>query len=222
MFARIKSSRGGSLIIDLLMIVVGINIALWFEGVAEQWREAEAEQQYLVGLRNDLRVDLAYLDQLIGENQAKIEQLQEIVPMLPTMGQASQEQQAQIIFTPSSYYFFTPSDSTYTSMQESGDFRLLSDPDTKKDLLRLVRQYRLIEQLQDNFIQAMDAEYIPLMMAGFDLAEMKITDPALPGNQVFRNFFVFTLQETGQRLSVLKSARDKAGALSETIERQLH
>lgn len=40
-------------------------------------------------------------------------------------------------------------------MQESGDFRLLSDADTKKELLKLVRQYRLIDTLQDNFIQAM-------------------------------------------------------------------
>jgi hypothetical protein len=35
MFARMRSSRGANLFIEILMIVVGINIALWFEGVAE-------------------------------------------------------------------------------------------------------------------------------------------------------------------------------------------
>lgn len=38
-------------------------------------------------------------------------------------------------------------------MQESGDFRLLSGPAIKEGLLRLARQYRLIDTLQANFIQ---------------------------------------------------------------------
>jgi hypothetical protein len=107
-------------------------------------------------------------------------------------------------------------------MQESGDFRLLSDPDTKRRILSLVRRYDLIDELQSNYIQAMDAEYIPLMMAKFDLADGRITDPTLIDNQVFRNFFTFALQETDQRVDTLSAARQEAGELLLAIERQIH
>ncbi len=57
MFARIRSSRGAGVIGELLMLVVGINIALWFEGKFEDFNDAENEQQYLQGLYDDLEVD---------------------------------------------------------------------------------------------------------------------------------------------------------------------
>jgi hypothetical protein len=220
-FVRMKSSRGGTLLIELLMIVVGINIALWFEGLAEDFKDQETEQQYLEGLRDDLQTDITNLDSLIEQNQAKVELFQSIIPELVNIGGQSSDQQAQTIFAPSSYSFFQPANFTYTSMQESGDFRLLSEPDTKRLILRLMRRYRLIEELQTNYIQAMDADYIPLMMAKFDLVKGQITDPTLITNQVFRNFFAFALQETDQRVEVLSRARKEEGGLLVNIEQQI-
>ena len=106
-------------------------------------------------------------------------------------------------------------------MQESGDFRLMSDPEIKKDLLRLVRQYRYVDELQTNFIQALDDGYIPLMMTSFDLLSSRITNPTLTSNQMFLNFFAFTMQETDQRVSALKQARTQATELLAAIEKQL-
>lgn len=203
------------------MIVIGINIALWFEGWFDDLKDAETEQQYLAGLRDDLASDLKLLDSVIESNSTKLKQLGEIIPELPNLGDASAEVQAQAMFTPSSYLFFEPSDFTYRSMQESGDFRLLSDADMKKRLLKLVRRYRLIETLQENFIQAMDDEYIPLMMSGFDLASARVTDPAILENQVFTNFFTYTYQDIEMRLSVYSYARDDAQALLKVIESQI-
>ena len=158
---------------------------------------------------------------MIESNSAKLQRLGEIVPKLPELGSASPEEQAQAMWTPSSYYFFEPSDFTYRSMQESGDFRLLSNADTKKRLLKLVRQYRLIDTLQANFIQAMDDEYIPLMMSGFDLASAQVTDPAILEDQVFANFFAYTYQDVETRLSAYSRARDDAHELLEAIEAEI-
>lgn len=221
MFARLKTARGGKLLLELLMLIVGINIALWFEGKFEDMQDARTELQYLEGLRNDLQVDLKSLDRLIEGNSAKIERLQEITSSLPMLIDAAPEQQAAALFEPSGYDFFQPSDFTYRSMQESGDFRLLSDPAIKEDILRVVRQYRFIETLQENFIQALDDEYIPLMMRSFDIATMRITDPTLVDNQVFRNFFLFALQDTGGRVAAYEAARDRARILLEKIETRL-
>jgi hypothetical protein len=219
--ARLKSSRAGSLILELLMLVLGINIALWFEGKFEDLQDARLEIQYLEGLRDDLKVDIGSLDRLITGNTAKIERLEQIVPQLASLAEAGPEQQAAALFEPSGYDFFQPADFTYRSMRESGDFRLLSDAVIKEQILRLIRQYRHIEVLQENFIQALDDEYIPLMMRGFDIAGMKITDPSLVDNQIFRNFFVFTLQDTSSRVAAYQAARDRAGGLLDEIEKRL-
>ncbi len=222
MFAKLNTSGNRNLLLEVAMIVVGINIALWFEGWFEELREAEAEQQYLAGLRDDLKTDINLLDSVIESNSARLELLGEIVPALPSLSTASPEDQARAMFAPSSYHFFEPSNFTYRSMQESGDFRLLQDADTKKRLLKLVRNYRLVDTLQQNFIQAMDDEYIPLMMAGFDLLEQRVTDPGMIEDQVFRNFFPYTYQDIENRLVIYRSVRDQTRELLEVIEAQIN
>ena len=109
------------------------------------------------------------------------------------------------MFAPSSYLFFDPSDYTYQSMQESGDFRLLKDPDIKRRILRLNRRHKTIAEVQENFLRALDDEYIPLMMNRFDIATMQVSDPDLFSDQMFRNFFVYTKQDTVAMIDLLRA-----------------
>lgn len=222
MFARVRSSRGAGVLGELLMLVVGINIALWFEGKFEDIQDADTEQQYLRGLRDDLTVDLDRLERLIKFNQKKIDKLSQILPQLPGLAEAPPEELGDAMFAPSGYDFFQPSDFTYRSMQESGDFRLLSDDDIKKALLKLARRYREIDLLQQNFIQALDDGYIPLIMQNFDILQMRLADPTMLDSLMFRNFFAYAIQDTGQRMEQFENARDQARELIERIEAQIH
>ena len=81
----------------------------------------------------------------------------ESIPHLKSLADRPADELPELIFLPSSYLFFEPSDFTYQSMQESGDFQLLSDATVKSDILRLQRQYRHIDTLQTNFLHALDA-----------------------------------------------------------------
>ena len=74
--------RKGGLLIEILMIVIGINVALWFEGWFEDLRDAETEAQYLADLRDDLRVDIQNLDHLIEANKVKVSNIGEILGKL--------------------------------------------------------------------------------------------------------------------------------------------
>ena len=205
------------MLVDLLMIVIGINVALGFEGWFEDQKDAEAEQQYLLDLREDLLVDITSLDQVIEQNKGKIERVAAILPALPGLGEASADSQTSAIFEPSSYQFFYPSDATYQSMMESGDFRLLSDATIKKKVLRLSRRWQEIEVLQTNFLQALDDAYIPLMMRSFDMAGQRITDPAIIENQVFKNFFMYTIQDASGRVRAYEYAREQCLELLELL-----
>lgn len=221
MFAKLGSTRGSNLVVELLMLVVGINIALWFEGKFEDYRDAQVEQEYLNGLHDDLAMDLRQLDRIVSASKQKIERLSEAVQGLPELATAPKDVLANTIFLPSGYDFFQPSDFTYRSMQESGDFRLLADPDVKKGLLSLARRHQLIQTLQLNFVQALDDSYIPTVMSNFDLVDMRLADPALLKNPVFRNFFVFAMQETEGRVQAYEAARAEIAALLEIITAQM-
>ena len=217
MFARVGSAKTGNVFVELILIVLGISIALWFEGLAEDLQEQGIAQQYLIGVRDDLQMDIRSLDAMIRNNQDRIDKLELTLAQLPRLHDALPEVQAAAVFVPSSYHFFQPANFTYMSMQESGHFRLLSDPQIKRNLLKLMRRYQLIDELQRNFIQALDDGYIPLMMGGFDILTGHLVDSTLPSSTRFRNFFAFALQDTGQRVIVLKDAKSQASALLENI-----
>lgn len=218
MFARFGSEKGRKVLVELVLIVLGISIALWFEGLAEDLQEDEIADQYLVGLLDDLQTDIKALDFMISSNQDRIVRLEKVVAQLDRLADAPPEVLAEAIFTPSSYHFFLPANFTYLSMQESGHFRLLSDPEIKRGILMLMQHYQFIDELQRNFIQALDDGFIPLVMGGYDMLNGNLADAALTEDTGFRNFFVYTLQDTEQRLEALELARVKAHDLLESIK----
>jgi hypothetical protein len=139
---------------------------------------------------------------------------------MPRIAELSPEEQAQAIITPPNYQFFVPSDFTYRSMQESDDFRLLRNAQIKKSILRLDRRHKDIALLQKNFLQALDDGYIPLMMNRVDIATMRVTDPSLLQDQMFRNFFVYTWQDTDTMVALYRSARSESEKLLRLIEEE--
>jgi hypothetical protein len=106
-------------------------------------------------------------------------------------------------------------------MRESGDFCLLRNPEIKKSILRLNRRHKDIAMLQTNYLQALDDGYISLMMNRFDLATMRVTDPTMLSDQMFRNFFIYTKQDTDNMVATYRLARSESEELVRLIEREL-
>ena len=221
MFRLNRDRRGANLVLEILMIVVGINVALWFESWFQDLQDAEIEGEYLADLRDDLLTDIGNLDRVIESGEAKSQRSAQIIELMPNISDLPPEQQAQAIYTPPNYQFFEPSDFTYRSMQESGDFRLLRNTEIKKSILKLDRRHKDIGVIQKNYLQAMDDGYIPLMMNSFDIATMTITDPALLQDQLFRNFFVYTQQDTDTMVAMYRLAQSQSEELVELIEEEL-
>jgi hypothetical protein len=221
MFKRPGNGRKPGLLIEILMIIVSINIALWFEKSFQDHQDAEIEEHYLDDLREDLITDIQRLSHDIEAGDAKSQQSARYIEQLPKISELSLEEQAQAIFAPASYQFFVPSDFTYRSMQESGDFRLLRNADIKKSILRLDRRHKEIALLQTNYLQALDDGYIPLIMNRFDVATMQVTDPTLLDDQLFRNFFAFARQDTDTTVAMYRLARTQSEELVQLIEEDL-
>ena len=221
MFRIRGNGQNANLLLEILMIVIGINVALWFEGWFQDVQNVEIEEHYLADLRDDLLTDIKNLDAVIGFGEAKLQRAAKIVEEMPRIAELSQEELAQAIYTPPNYQFFTPSDFTYKSMQDSGDFRLLRSTQVKKSILRLDRRHKDIASLQKNFLQALDDAYIPLMMKSFDIVNMRVTDPSFLQDQMFQNFFVYTMQDTEAMVALYRVARSESEELIKLIDEQL-
>jgi len=221
MFKLPGSGRKANLLLEILMIVIGINVALWFEGWFQELQDAEIESRYMADLRDDLLTDITNLDFAIKNGEAKSQRTAKFIDLMPTIAELSPKEQAQAIYTPPNYQFFVPSDFTYRSMQESGDFRLLRNAEIKKSILRLDRRHKDIALLQKNFLQALDDSYIPLMMNRFDIAAMRVTDPTLLQDQMFRNFFVYTRQDTDTMVALYRLTRSESEELIKLIGEEL-
>jgi hypothetical protein len=221
MFRIPGNGQRANWLLEILMIVIGINVALWFEGWFQDVENTEIEERYLADLRNDLLMDIKNLDVVIRFGEAKSQKCAKIIEGMPGIAELPPEELAQAIYTPPNYQFFTPSDFTYKSMQDSGDFRLLRSIEIKKSILRLNRRHKDIASLQKNFLQALDDGYIPLMMNSFDIATTSITDPTLLQNQMFRNFFVYTMQDTDAMVSLYRVARSGSEDLVHLIDEQI-
>ena len=215
------NTRWAELLLEILMIVIGINIALWFEGWFQDLEDANIEAQYIADLRDDLLANIDSLDLAIESGEAKSEQTAKYIELMPQLGELPAKEQARAVYTPSGYQFFTPADYAYRAMQESGDFRLLRNAEIKRRILKLDRGHKEIATLQNNFLQALDDEYIPLLMNQFDIATMRVTDPAFFDNQLFRNFFVYTRQDTNAMIASYGLTRSESLELLELIEGEL-
>lgn len=221
MFKISGTARGRNILIEVLMIVIGINVALWFEGWFQDLQDRETERRYLVDLRADLVTDIDNLEGLIEWSESKSETAGRIIERLPTLDTLEPEQIAQVVSFPSSYQFFTPSDFTYRSMQESGDFRLLTNDAIKKAILRLDRRHKDIAALQTNYLQGLDDGYIPLMMSKFDLVSNQVADPSIFEDQLFLNIFAWVGNDTQMMAKNYRDARAKSEKLIDLIDQQL-
>ena len=69
------------------MIVIGINVALWFEGWFQDLQDFENEERYIADLRDDLLTDIESLDRVIKSGEAKSQRTEKIIELMPRIAE---------------------------------------------------------------------------------------------------------------------------------------
>ena len=119
------------------------------------------------------------------------------------------------------YDFFTPDNFTLTSLLQSGEFKLIDSEQTKRELMRLLRIYESIDNVQNNFLQALDDNYFPMLLSKVDMIDFKATDPDYFYGVEIKNYCAFTLNETGQHIDIYKYAQRQVNKVMELIKNEL-
>ncbi|WP_100656891.1 DUF6090 family protein [Alteromonas flava] len=204
---------------DLILLVLGIYLALWTENKVEQWNNHQKQLNYLEQLEQDLLFDQSQIQQLIPALEEKVATLNEAIQFFQSFdgnvdSTEAQQKALSAARVVNNYYFFSPQDFTFTSMRESGDFKLISDAQIKRRLLKVNKRYFLQQTLQHNYMQGLDDEFIPMWVRHADMLENKLVDPSILNHPLFKNMLGFAWNETSIRLRNLKDAQQE---VAETI-----
>ena len=119
------------------------------------------------------------------------------------------------------YDFFNPDNFTLTSLLQSGDFKLIESDQTKRELLRLLKLYAVIDNMQNNFLQALDDNYFPILLSKVDMIELKAIDPTYFYSVEIKNYCAYTLGETSRHIQNYKYAQGQVAKVMALIEKDL-
>ncbi|MBO3697825.1 hypothetical protein [Roseivirga sp. E12] len=183
--------------IEFIIVILGITIAFWLSNLGEAKKERALEAQYIVDLRSDLQKDADYLSTSIESNKRKLRLLSKAISFF-------QRQESNLTYDSmptygdliGNYNFFEPNESTYLSLQQSGDFKVFKNKDFKKALIELYRSYDLIEREHINLAGALDDNFYPQFMSSYDFINNEIIHVDYFKTPLFRNFVGFTMNET--------------------------
>lgn len=94
------------------------------------------------------------------------------------------------------YDFFTPDNYSLTSLIQSGILKLIDSEETKKELLRLLKIYESIDNIQKNFLQTQDEGYFPVLLSKVDMEKFKAVDIDFFYGLQMKNYCAYNLNET--------------------------
>lgn len=209
---------------DLLLLILGIYLALWLENKVQDWQDLNRQNEYLYRVSLDLQSDATQLRDIQSRLEKKLTALQESVAVIAAddFTVANEEHEEWVIKTAgqiNNYHFFTAQDFTFVSMRESGDFKLVKDEDIQRTLLSIYDDYKLLQRLQDNYIQGLDDHFIPLWLESVDIMRDKVVKPELVESSTFSNMVLFAVNETQTRLKYINRVLQSITESSEKLKR---
>lgn len=202
---------------ELLIVIFGVSIAFYLNQKATDRAEQKIHIKYLKELQSDLAHDLSLLNQNIEFNERKLEGIMEVIPYFKDPDQYLK----QIIEASTqlgNYNFFEPKDFTYQSLLASGDFKKIENPNTKRNLIALYSRYDVIDNLQKNFIDALDQNYFPYLLHNFDYTSYQVINPDYHKSPVIRNVLAFSANEISNHLAFYQSTAKMVNKLDSLIQ----
>ncbi len=211
--------RWSNYLIELLIVIIGISIAFWVNNLGLKNKNKLEKHSYLTVIRNDLRTDSLRLTRNIKNNEIKIEKL---IKALDFIEKTAPIDSVYMNITRIGLIdFFKPDNFTITSLLQSGDLKLIDSEETKKELLRLLKVYESIDNMQKNFLQALDDNYFPILLTKVDMTINKPIDSDFFYSIQIKNYCVFTLSETKQHIQTYKFAQNQVYKLMKIIDDEL-
>ena len=214
-----RKQRWSNYLAELLIVIIGISIAFWLNNLAASIANEKLKTAYLTDINNDLKTDSLRLANIIGNNNNKsktllksLELIQQTAPIDSVLAH---------VIEIGNYDFFKPDNFTLTSLLQSGDLKLIDSEQTKRELMRLLRVYESIDIEQNNFLQALDDNYFPMLLSKVDMIAFEAIDPDYFYGVEVKNYCAYALSETGRHIKNYKYAQSQVRKVMNLINEDL-
>jgi hypothetical protein len=216
---NITEHRWSNYFIELSIVIIGISIAFWLNNMADSINDNKQKISYLTDIRSDLKTDSIRLVRNIKNNDGKRKILIKSLELIKRS--APIDSVLTHILEIGNYDFFNPDNFTLTSLLQSGELKLIDSEQTKRELMRLLRIYESIDNVQNNFLQALDDNYFPMLLSKVDMMEFKALDYDYFYGVEIKNYCAFTLNETGRHIDSYKYAQSQVNKVIALINDEL-
>ena len=121
---------------EVVLIVLGILAALWIDNWNQERQEANREQFYLSGLKEEFQVSLLKLDTLIAVNRNSYRTSEELLHRIPQAKSTEDEETISGLLVEALSYgtAYNPNNSLLNELINSGRMEILSDTELRKRL----------------------------------------------------------------------------------------
>ena len=130
---------------EIVLVVIGILIALQVNNLNNEKIERNKEEKYLKNIILDLNKDIASLDYLIQFRQARIESDREIIKYINGKPIVNLTEVTRMVVNSMMEERFSPNNSTFSELSNSGNLSLISNDSIKVLLLELNQIYKMNE-----------------------------------------------------------------------------
>lgn len=214
-----KKLNWSNYFIELLIVIIGITVAFWLNNLASTGKEKKLEETFIIDLKEDLQKDSILLVHKIRFNEDKIERLKRGFMILQK--DKNQEQLDSVIAMSNligNYDFFNSESYMLGSLLQSGDIKLITSRPIKKELIKLIKLYDIIDESQRNHLQALDNNYFPALMTRLDLVTDKTNDPDWFYSVQMRNYFAFSMNDVNNIVGQYKYALNQINVVLREID----
>lgn len=206
-------------LIELVLVIIGITIAFWLNNLGEERKNNRQKKAYLTDIRSDLAKDSIQLAADIAYNQSKITTLQQALEGIDNKVEI--DSVLPRILEIGNYEFFRPDNFTLTSLIQSGDLKLIDSESTKRELLRLLKMYEVIDNTQNNFLDALDENYFPMLISKVDMTATKAVDADFFYSTEMKNYCAYTLNETRRHIATYRNTQEQIARVKSLIDSEL-
>lgn len=180
-------------LVNLLVVILGITIAFYFESSKESRQAKQEERKYLESLLVDLEADIAMLDTL---QKVNVSIKEAAISLSNTANDSVYQNEQQLVkhilliqYNP----YFTPQRTVYASLQSSGKSSIISDFDIRNRVAELYEQYYRGIGEYDQALNEHVRDFVkPFFINQITFKTSNTVDPAFLKQSEFRNqLFLF-------------------------------
>lgn len=174
---------------EILIVIIGISLAYLLNSWKENRANENQKKQYIENLILDIKQEIAQLESNESQVQKKLKDIEYLMPFLGNP-KDDRKTAAKTVFNLAQMINFYPENSTYQTLINSGDMKLIDNFQLRRSLEQhyayhdiVLQNYGRIEQIHKKYLG-------DFFIHELDYVKIQIGDTSFLDNPLLRNIFM--------------------------------